>query len=205
MKETKVKSLGLTLVVLTPATPEEYDLNAKKQGACVEDSVSNTIYRAWLPKFRSKFCEAVEAETKVVRKYITKELKEKNQDGTPKTTDVWDETEGKYIDRVLAETGKAITDFSDIANRIASEITFDASEKEPAESKPKKPKKVLLEKAEAVVKAGKGDVLAAKLAKNLGHPVNSDAESLAFAIDEDMQRIAAIQEQKMFGNLGIEA
>lgn len=60
-------SVGYDLVFNGPATAEEYDKAAGRVNASVEDAVSNTIYRATLPKWQKAFVEVLAALTGVTR------------------------------------------------------------------------------------------------------------------------------------------
>jgi len=196
MVSKSVKTLGFEINVNVPETVEEYDVLAKKAGACLESAILNTIYRAMLNVFRSDFTEAVEKQTGIARK--TKPSGRKVKDDAGKDTDedilIYDETESEYFDRVLVESKQDRTAFSSLANTVAATLVFDpsASEKKPAG--PKKTAKKYLEAAEAIKTAGKLEVVAAMLAAKLGIVVDATVESLGAAIAEDQRRKSVLAE-----------
>lgn len=132
----KFRSLGCDVSINVPQTVEDFDLNAKKAGACLAEAVNNVIYRGTLNEFRDNFCEEVEKETGVER--TASPTGKKNSDGTDVLE--YDLSEGKYIQHVRTTKGWADdnTVLQGIADKVAATLTFDASAPERKPSEPKK-------------------------------------------------------------------
>lgn len=193
MQQKQVRSLGLVLNVNVPASYEEFDALAKRPLAALEEATANVLYRSWMADFREKFCEALEVETGIARAFESKELKSKNEDGSPKTTEVWSENEGEYVNRVLATKKVEIATFQALADKIAAEITFDPAQPERKATTPKLAK-TYRETAQKILAAGADAAqrAATKLSGLLGRPVQPTEESLAIAIKEDQARQAKL-------------
>jgi hypothetical protein len=205
MMTRKVSSLALTLNVECPATEAEFNANAKKADAMLEEATYNVLYRSWLPEFREKFLEAVCKETGIERKSTTKELKSKEADGSTKTTEVWDETESVCFGRICATSGRTPESFQPLANDIAATIPFDASAPERKPAAPRKPRKDLLAFVEKAIADGNKAILVDKLSANLGRDLAEDitATDLALALGEDVQRIENEAKAKQMASLGL--
>lgn len=148
MKLQKYRSLGLDINLETPETVAEFDTNAKRTGACLDEAIANVIYRGALADFRSAFIHGVEedkekgvkavagleAVTKIERK--TKPTGKKDKDGADIL--VYDETEADYVARVCAEKKCEVSAFQPLANEIAAQLKFDASARERKPTAPKK-------------------------------------------------------------------
>lgn len=148
MQTTKYNSLGLDVNLSVPSSVEEFDLNAKKVGACLTEAINNCVYRGSLATFRTVFLHGQEANveeglteisgldtiTGIERK--TKESGKKDDKGNPILT--FDETEGDFFKRILAEKGVEASTFQHHADLVASSIVFDASAKERKAPAPKK-------------------------------------------------------------------
>lgn len=132
----KYRSLECDVNIQVPASNEDFDSNAKKAGACLEEAINNVVYRGVLNDFRDKFCDAVEAKTGVERR--TQPTGKKDDKGA----DILEyaESEKKYVDRVRAEKGWTEDNsvLQSIADEIATTLTFDASATERKPSLPKK-------------------------------------------------------------------
>lgn len=99
MKNLLREVLGLSFVIaLVPESVAEFDQNAKKDGACLNEAVNNVLYRGVFPDIRSTFLDAVQRETGIKRTTKAGPLK---KDKTP-GADVFDESEAKYFARVCA-------------------------------------------------------------------------------------------------------
>ena len=186
-------TLGLDFPLNVPETAAEYDQLAKREGACVESAVANTVYRGLLPQVRQLLTDAVAEQTGIERrtKPTGKTRTIKGEDGAPDTTEeivVWAETEAAYFDRVLAEKGAKKEDFLSLLTSITSKLAFDPSEAEAPPKAPTKVAKKWLDAAEQIIREGRGDRIAAQLASKLGIPVDTSAESLGRAIAEDQRR-----------------
>lgn len=187
MVDQTIKSLGLDVVVSVPSTPEEF---ASLGGDVMKEAVNNVLYRSYLAELRDRFCERVSAFTEIKRK--TKQGAKK-KDGTF-GQDVWDESEGRFLDRVLAETETEIDAYADLmkeaqaggytpTGEIATieALVFDPKKSEP-NSGPKVPAKTYLNAAQQIIDAGNADKVAANLSKIVGREITADKESIAGGI-----------------------
>lgn len=206
MTNRTVKTLGFEFVLAVPSTSAEYNTLAKaKEGEdlCCQEAVNNVIYRSTLTGVRDDFCEALEEATGVARHTKKVELKSKNDDGTPKYSEVWNETEELFVNRALAESGKTRADFAELLASVVEKNPFNPAVAERKPAGPKKARKDLLQVTEAVVAQGKGDLLAQKLSEKLGKPVAGDANSLALALQEDQRNEEAKRNASLVASLGI--
>lgn len=190
--------IGFNISKEVPSTPEEYNaLAPKRVNACVEDAVSNTIYRGTSPVIRDKFCDYLEAERKIVRKNFGTE-----DEPQP-------EKEGVYIKRAIAElvaangkTEEGIrADLLPFIQKFADEAPFDPSLREGSGQGPAIAKRDLA-LAEQVTKDGKENDVAAKLATLLGRAVANDVKSLARAIADNRRALeakAALEQKTALG------
>lgn len=143
MKTKTYNSLGLEVPFQVPESVEEFDANAKRAGACLDEAINNVIYRGSLAEFRDLFLHGrpageglpafngIDAITGIERK--TKTVKKGD-----KEAEEWDETEAEYFKRVCAQLGKEPKAFQDLANAAAALIAFDASARERKAPVPKK-------------------------------------------------------------------
>lgn len=226
MKTKEYSSLGLDVPLSVPDSVQEFDLNAKRDGACLEEAVNNVVYRSALAEFREVFLhgrkevkdsngnttapgiDGVEQTTGISRKSVEKELTSKDEDGKPKVVDVYDESEAVYFRRVCAQLAadrkqpldEIIKSFQPLASAVAASIKFDASAEARQPSGPKKLPKSYLEAAKKVIDAGKGDHVAALLKESLGREVTVSVEGLAAAMQEDVAQEA----KRRKARLGIE-
>lgn len=140
MKQLSYKSLGIDIKLNVPETVDEFDLNAKKTGACLLEATNNVIYRGSLAEFRDAFCAAVEDATGISRgtePILDKENKPRvDKDGAPMLK--YTETEADYFKRVCAEKSVEPSSFQAIADKVAEAIVFDASATERQPAGPKK-------------------------------------------------------------------
>lgn len=189
MKIKTYRSLGFNVNISVPSTVEENDALAKRPDATLNDAVDNVVYRGGtgLPTFREELAFGIEAATGIKR--LTEELKDKEgktkteEDGTPKFKYI--ESEGEYLDRVIATTGRTQESFQDIADAAAAKMKYDPSAPERTAAGPKNPPKAIFEQVDALIAAGQGEAVASSLATILGREVKGDRESLAKAIHED--------------------
>ena len=159
-------SLGLDIPFEVPETVEEFDRNAKKEGACLAEAINNVIYRGSLAEFRDIFLhgreevknketgevtvtgiDGIDMITGIERKSVVvmKDGKPVVKDGEEVTKWDTDDSEATYFKRVCAElvaAGKAVDaeaakkSFQSHAESVASQIAFDAS---ATERQPRKP------------------------------------------------------------------
>jgi len=157
MKTREYKSLGLKVNFQVPESVTEFDTNAKKEGACLDEAVNNVIYRGSLAEFRDTFLHGCKAQPAADGKPEVTEIKGveqltgierltepvKGKDGKPVIKDgeavtKYSESEGDYFDRVLAQENKEASAFQSLADKVAASIAFDASASERKPSGPKK-------------------------------------------------------------------
>lgn len=107
MKNEAFRSLGFDIKVSVPETVEEFDKLAGKPGACLDEAISNVVYRGVLAGVRYTFAEKLEAASGVKRKTIDTGEKRKvttkspdvlNEDGTVKTPGVETTTEEPILE-----------------------------------------------------------------------------------------------------------
>lgn len=188
MQTKTTKSLGLEVPIQVPATIEEY---ASLGGDALGDAIDHVIAHSYLTDFRDRFCERLENFTEVKR--ATKPGNKK-KDGTL-GEDVWAESEGKYVDRVLAETETEIEAYQELvaiaqaggytpagASKPLDALVFDPKASEGGSAGPKVPAKTYLNAAQQVIDAGNATVVAANLSKILSREVTPEKESIAGAI-----------------------
>lgn len=196
MKPQTFSSLGLDVPIMVPETIDEYEgpKMANKPGAALASAINNEVYRGTLAVFRDAFCTEVEAsmatlfpgDTTLKRKTKVGRQK-KNSDGTTEDVLVFDESEAKYVGRVLATVGSKMTPpqdlkaedyFKDLLAKVLALDEIDESTKSPkldvdgaplklvrfdptiterAERGPKTTPKVYLLAAGQIVAAGKAD------------------------------------------------
>lgn len=198
----QVKTLGLLINVLVPASVEEYDQLAKKSGAALESANANTIYRSVLAKVRDGFTDKLAELTGIARKTKESGKFEKFPDGSKndagedvagkddpsKPILVYIETEADYFDRVIVETKSPRESFASLVQEVADTVKFDPSASEATPKGPKVTAAIYLKTAQDLIDAGRGEIVAAKLSESLGLVVEPTKESLGAAIAEDQRR-----------------
>lgn len=123
MKKVEYKTnTGVIFKHEVPDSVAEFDRNAKKEGACLEEATNNVVYRSSLAEFRAAMCEKLESLHGVERK--TK-VSGKNKAGEDIV--VFAETENDYIERVAAEKKLEASTLQSIGDEVAATIIFDAS------------------------------------------------------------------------------
>lgn len=192
MRIKNYRSLGMVIPLQVPATVEENDQLAnagevKRVNPTLEDAIDNVVYRSALADFRYQFCEEVEKTTGIKRKFKVLVDKDgnprKDKDGNERT--VFTESEGEYIDSVLAQTNRTIESFADVRDAVVAKLKYDPTATERGEAGPKTPPKGIYEQVDALIAGGSHTAVAASLATILGRQVGEDRESLARAIHED--------------------
>jgi hypothetical protein len=206
MQTRKYRSLGFTVEIEVPSTVEENDQLAGRPNATLEDAVDNVVYRGALalPTFRRELAAGLEQTTGIKRKFevvMTKAVAASGTEGqpgyvpakpsVPKVDDEgnevtkWTESEADYLDRVLAETGRTLESFADVAAAAATKMKYDPKVKEREEAGPKTPPKSVYAQVDALINAGAATQVAESLTAILGRQVATDRDSLARAIHED--------------------
>lgn len=132
MKSYDTSSVGFDLVFNGPETAEEYDKAAGRVNAAVEDAVSNTIYRATLPKWQKAFVEVLASLTGVTRDVdakATEKAKARAKDGA-KTDDVLEKATA-YIARASSiyagDDKEKLAELAAAAQACADSIPVDPS------------------------------------------------------------------------------
>jgi len=191
-------SLGLKVPVSVFSSADEYNSAAKRpnEDAVVEDANDNLVYRGPLADFREEFCQEVEQATGIGRNkepVLDKAGKQKVDDETKEPLWEWTENESAYFRRVIAQTGRSVESFQEIADAVASThenedgtsgYVADPTVKEKKPAGPKTPSKTTYAVVDELIATGKATHTAADLAKLLGRHVDHDREALARAIHE---------------------
>lgn len=149
-----------------------------------EQDVAVTVFKDTEAKYFGKVCAQLDVEEEHFQKLgqlVVDGVGAKNADGKFEVS-----KEGRdALDNVLLDF--ELVDITDenkdkVLLLIGEGVPFDASQVEREAPQPKKTGKAFLEAADSLIKAGQGEVTAAKLAKILGTEVTSDRESLGKAI-----------------------
>ena len=166
MRKVEYSSLGNTIALGVPSTVEEFDQNAKRAGACLDEATNNVVYRGMLANFRYHFLHGIsqaeidsDKENKTFTKgvkpikgveeltgidrrtkpVIGKDGKPKTKNGSPVETFDPEDSEAKYFSRACAEKSVKPDSFAGLAKSVAEALVFDASE---SEREPKGPTKL---------------------------------------------------------------
>jgi hypothetical protein len=200
MKTAQFKSLGLAVNLSVPSTVQEFDTNAKREGACLEEATNNIVYRSCLAELRDLFlhgCDedkeagitaftGVEQTYKVERK--TKGTGRKDSEG--KEIVVYAETEAEYLERVRREKKLELTVLQPLMDKAAARVKFDAAARERKPAAPKKLAAKYKESAEAVLKGPHLKRFVADVDKALGKKfvatgdAAKDVEALGWLVKE---------------------
>lgn len=199
MTSKKYMSLGVEVNVPVPSDVAEFDLNAKRVNACLDEAIDNVVYRSYLADFRNLFCEVVETSTSIARK--TKVVKKGD-----KEVEVWDETEGEYIRGIRATKGweddnsalqliaEAVLTTVNADGKLV--LLFDASASERKQTGPKKLAIAYKEAAQRIFTNGNQDKWGTKLGLTYTGDQTKDIEILGWAVKrvEDEKRKAQIEQ-----------
>lgn len=151
MTTKQFRTLRIPVPLVVPATVAEFDANAKREGACLEEAINNVVYRGSLTGLRDLVIHGQEEEKDASGKVTQvafkgweaisgKERKTKKIKRGDKEVEVYDESEQDYVDRVVGVWEDAPpADFAAHVQAAAKLIPFDAS---AAERKPTGPKKL---------------------------------------------------------------
>ena len=187
-QEIKYKSLGCEVSIQVPSNVEDFDINAKRAGACLSEAINNVVYRGVLADFREAFCDAVEASTSITRRSTvvgkTKETKE----------DILKyENEGDYVNRVRVEKGwvEDNTALQAIATEVSSKLVFDASATERKGPGPKKLPNAYKAAAAKIFANGNQDKWATKFGITLTGDATKDADLIGWGIKRDVEKAEA--------------
>lgn len=200
MKTAKFKSLGLEVNLEVPASVEEFDTNAKRTGACLDEAINNVVYRGSLAELRDLFLhgreadketgatafDGIEQKTKIERK--TRDTGRKDKDGNAILT--FGETEAEYFDRVCATQKVEPSSFQTLMDAAAKLVRFDAAARERKPAAPKKLANKYRETAEAILKGAHLKRFVADVKAALGKEFKAtgdkakDAEALGWLVKE---------------------
>lgn len=192
MTTKKFRSLGYEVEFSVPSSIEEFDQNAKRSGACLEEGIRNVVYRSTLADFRDQFVDRVHNETGVEFKLEPSGKKDDKGEEIMK----WAETEDEYIARAAATKSVDRSSFQVLATEVASVIEFDASATERKAPGPKKLPQMYREPAENIINNGNQEKWAAHFGLTLTSDRAKDIELLGWKIKEieDAKRKAATAE-----------
>lgn len=216
MQTVTVKCLSFSnLNYAVPATVEEFDRLAQRQGAALDEANKNVLYRAVLNQARYGFLHGVDEEkdaagtvtrakivgleeaTGIERKTKITKPEVKDADGkiTQEEVSAWDETESNYEDRVYAtlvqreafpSVDAAIASFAPLMQSVLDALPFDPSKQERASAGPKKTPKTYFGIADALIEmAGSVEAAVAKFSAKTGRTVDATRDALAKGIWED--------------------
>lgn len=197
MKQKQYNSLGVTVNLNVPESVEEFDQNAKRIGACLDEAINNVVYRGSLAEFRDAFTTKVEETHQVERK--TESTGKKDSDGNDIVK--YAETEGEYIKRVCATKGIEAAQLQSLADEVAAGIVFDASATERKPAAPKKLAEDYKNVAIQLIDAGKVDAFRDKKAtpRNIVVPdLTGDREKDILAVGYAVKQVElAIRKEQM--------
>lgn len=137
MKTKKYSSLGLDVNLSVPESVEEFDLNAKRKDACLDEATNNVVYRGVLNGLRELFLygqdedkekelakfDGIEQRTGIINTMVP--TGEKKKDGTAIMKR--DLSDAKFFEKVLAQLGVEASHFQSVMNEVAGLVEFDAS------------------------------------------------------------------------------
>lgn len=198
MNRISVSTLGFDLTREVPSTVDEYNaLAPKRTNPVLEDAVDNILYRNTFADFRSKFLDALEKQTGIGR--INHGTEEEPQ---------W-ESDARFMKRIIAQQvmdGSTEAAFRasvlPLAQQCMDAAPFNPAERESTGTGPTIGKRDLALAAQ-VIKDGKANVVASKLAGILGRDVAVDEKSLARAIADNRRALAAAAELAQKAQLGL--
>jgi hypothetical protein len=204
MKETRWELQGgLKFRVTTPTTIDEYSalagvlrMDENSTGVAVlDDAIENVMYRGAFAEIRRALAiKLAELNPDIPRETKNKPGAKPDTSGT--IEQVFDESEGKYISRVAATKGVAVTTFQSILDEIMAvnsalpddsndKIKFDPSQRERKGPSSTEPGKLDLETAKALLAQGqkKLRVSLARITDITGVPVEAkNIRAVAFAV-----------------------
>lgn len=139
---------------------------------------------------------------------LTKQVKKAKGEGT---YEVWDESEQKFYNRVLAtlvQNGKfpsietAAASFAPMLQECVNLVPFDAFRAPPSEKKAKGIPQVFIVAATNAVAKGTTAKLAKLLTKALGRPVGETVDDLSKAMKEDSDNQASARQKELAAIIG---
>jgi hypothetical protein len=177
--------LGLSWLLPVTESVDEFDQKAGRVGACHDEAVNNIVYRAgtMLPAVRYLFVEAIAKETGIKRNQV-QETETVDGKEVTKMVDDPKESDGKFLNKILAQTGKKVEDFTHLQADVLAHtdkngqlsVRFDPKERERKEKKDTMPKRYL---------DGAGLVLIKIKAKNITVHQWAHKKGVALAADAD--------------------
>lgn len=157
-------SCGYDLSFSGPATAEQYDIDAKEQGACVADAIAYVVPRSTLPAWQEAFTPKLEAFTGVTRGVDTEATaKAKARAKSPdKVEDVPEKFKAFNLRATAGLSDEQKAQLAVIAQEVADTIAIDVAPS--ARGGSRGPAKDLLAKADSVL-ALSDDEIEAKITK----------------------------------------
>lgn len=165
-----------------PATVEEFDQMAQREGACLDAAIGQYIAHTHLTKVRSILCEKAEELTGIERE-------KEEEDG--KVT--YSESEKKYLDRVEAELqseGRSMYEGDLYAKLVeaASSVEVDLTKQTRSGGSTKVAQK-WLDMAKDVIAQGKAEAFAEKFGLTLTGEEEDDLKTIGSKLKEETLRI----------------
>lgn len=189
MIERKNTVLGIEYKLNAPTTIDEaVAICGGDANLLLEHFVQKLVYNHHNADVRAAFVEKVEEMSGIKRKVEVKDTGKKNEDGSPKTVEVYGETETEYFNRVLAETGAEVEEYSAVMQEIANANALDGRKRVRASSAGPRLAKMYLNAAQTILDKGTQDKAAGILSSELGMVVEPTLESLAKALKEREDR-----------------
>lgn len=153
MKTESFKTLGVPVALSVPSTVEEFDQLAKRAGACLDEAVSNVVYRGTFNELRELIVSGRDAEPAKDGQPAISEFKGLEElTGKPRTTkkvkrgdkevEIYDESPQEYVTRVFGPVDSWNGNAPDVlAKTVAAAglaVAFDPSAREKQPAGPKK-------------------------------------------------------------------
>ena len=193
MQTKKFRSLGLDVNLKVPSSVDEFDQNAKRAGACLDEAINNCVYRGSLAEFRDSFQAVVAEKTGIERKtkpVIDPKTKQPKLDADKNPVEAWDESEAEYIGRVRQEKGwndDNVGPLQDWANEIAEALVFDASAPERKPTAPKKLAQKFKDVATRIFNNNSQEKYRAQWNLVFTGDRDKDIETLGWAVKKDVE------------------
>lgn len=199
MVDRKNTVLGVEYSLKAPENiAEAVEICGGDENLLVEHFVQKLVYNHHNAEVRALFVEKVEEQTGIKRKTVQKDTGKKNEDGSSKMIEVYDETETEYFNRVLAESGTEAGDYVAELQAIADANPLDGKKKARTSAGPKLAK-MYVQGATEIVNAGSGEKAAKVLSAELGMPIEATIESIARGLKEREDRRRAEFAQSLKG------
>lgn len=188
MKSRKNNVFGLDYNLNAPENLDEaIAICGGDEALLLEHFIQKLVYNHHNADVRSSFCEALEEQTGVKRLTSVKDSGKKNEDGTPKTVEVYAETETEYVNRVASEQGAEVSDYAELLQSVADKHPLDGKKRARSSAGPRLAK-MYIEAAQGIVDAGAAEKAAAMLSSELGEEIEASLLGIAGALKEREDR-----------------